>query len=200
MRPRRRSTLKRPETLEGVLGRAGEDRFAWHRPPIATRIWTLAMGVRVAERAKPISLENGVLTVRVATSVWANELSFLQASLLERLRDQGIAVNELRFRVGPIEPPARPPERRGSRAVPAPAVLPRELAAHIAAIEDDELKEAIALAARANLAWQENVDPPQGPTAAPRGLDQDEPNVDRLTADRPTNQRVAAKRSSPSKR
>ncbi len=190
MRRTRRRSLKSPETLEGVLGRAGEDRFAWHRPPIATRVWTLAMGVRVAERAKPISLENGVLTVRVATSVWANELSFLQASLIERLRDQGVAVTELRFRVGPIDPPARPPERRAVRAVPAPAVLPRELAAHIAAIEDDGLKEAIALAARANLAWQENVEPPQGPTAAPRGLDQDEPRA----------QRVAAKRSSPSKR
>jgi predicted nucleic acid-binding Zn ribbon protein len=189
MRPRRRSSMKSPESLEGVLGRAGEHRFAIHRPPIATRIWTLAMGVRVAERAKPISLENGVLTVRVATSVWANELSFLQASLLERLRDQGVAVNELRFRVGPIDAPARPPERRLTRAVPAPATLPRELAAHIATIEDRELQEAITLAARANLAWQENVDPPQGPTAAPRGIDQDEPP-----------QRVAASRSSPSKR
>lgn len=190
MRPRRRSSLKSPESLEGVLGRAGEHRFALHRPPIATRIWTMAMGVRVAERAKPISLENGVLTVRVATSVWANELSFLQASLIERLRDQGVAVNELRFRVGPIEPPARPPERRITRAVPAPAALPHELAAHIATIEDRQLQEAITLAARANLAWQENVDPPEGPTAAPRGVDQDQP--------RP--QRVAANRSSPSKR
>jgi len=160
-RARRRRSLYAPEGLDAVLERAGEDRFAWRRPPVADRVWTAAMGPRIAERSRPIALERGVLTVRVATSVWASELSLLAPSLIARLRDEGLRVNELRFRVGPIDPPARPPERRTSRAIPAPARLPRELAAAIARVADDGLKEAIALAARANLAWQEHTSPPE---------------------------------------
>src|SRR4051812_14537265 len=107
-RPRRPS-LKQPEPIEGVIDRAGENRFARNRPPVSARVWAAAMGARIADRARPVYLENGVLTVRVATSVWANELSLLQASLIARLRNEGVEVKELRFRVGPIDPPARPP-------------------------------------------------------------------------------------------
>ena len=66
-----------PETLEGVIGRAGENRFAPRRPPIALAVWVAAVGLRVAERARPVDIQNGALIVRVATSVWANELSLL---------------------------------------------------------------------------------------------------------------------------
>jgi len=161
-RARRRPALRAPEALDAVLERAGEDRFAWRRPPIADRVWTAAMGPRIAERARPVLLERGVLTMRVATSVWASELSLLAPSLIARLRNEGVAVTELRFRVGSIDPPARPPERRTSRAIPAPARLPKELASAIARVADPELKEAIALAARANLAWQEHTKGPGG--------------------------------------
>jgi predicted nucleic acid-binding Zn ribbon protein len=171
-----------PESIEGVIDRSGEDRFALKRAPISLRVWTAAVGARIADRARPVSLERGVLIVKVATSVWANELSLLQESLIARLRNAGVEVKELRFRVGEIEPPARPPERRGSRVVPPPAPLPRELAVLLSRIEDKDLKEAIALAARANLAWQQNNDPP------PREKPPDDA------------QRSAAKRSSPSRR
>src|SRR5438132_11053368 len=94
----RRPKLRMPETLEGVIGRAGENRFAPRRPPIALAVWVAAVGLRVAERARPVDIQNGALIVRVATSVWANELSLLQTSILERLRAEGVEVRELRFR------------------------------------------------------------------------------------------------------
>ena len=144
-----------PETLEGVLERAGEDRFARTRPPISERVWREAVGLRIAEKARPVLLERGVLTLRVATSVWANELSMLQTTILERLVALRVAVVELRFRVGPMEPTARPPERRVSRAVPPPARLPPELTATLKGVADDELRDAIADAARSNLGWRE---------------------------------------------
>ena len=159
---RRRRSLDSPETLDDVLGRHGENRFSTGAPPIGQRAWISAVGMRIADRAKPISLDRGVLTVRAATAVWASELSLLSEALIARLRAQGFAVTELRFRVGAVEPPARPPERRGSRAVPAPAELPADLEGSIAGIEDDELRQTIRTAAKSNLAWQDNV------TAAPQ--------------------------------
>jgi hypothetical protein len=159
---KRRPRMPMPETLEGVLERAGEDRFARasFRPPVSERVWREAVGLRIAERARPVLLERGVLTLRVATSVWANELSMLQTTILERLVALRVAVVELRFRVGPIDPPERPPERRGARAVPAPARLPPELKATLTGVMDDELRDAIADAARSNLAWRAAVEAP----------------------------------------
>ena len=154
---RKRPTLRLPEPIEGVIDRSGEDRFAPRRPPIARRVWREAVGPRVAARAEPAELDRGVLTIRVATSVWANELSLLSSTLLARLQELGAPITSLRFRVGPIQETPRPVEPRPARAVPAPAPLPTPLADTIAEVPDDDLRGSIALAARANLAWQTHV-------------------------------------------
>jgi hypothetical protein len=151
---KRRAKLALPEPLDGVLTRAGESRFARRRAPLPERLWTDAVGHRIAERARPIGLEHSILTVRAATSVWANELSLLSDELILRLRARGVEVKELRFRVGPLQPTAPPPEPRETRAVPPPAALPGEMARTLEGVADEELKAVIADAARANLAWQ----------------------------------------------
>jgi hypothetical protein len=174
----RRPKLKAPEPLESVLARAGEDRFARRRLPIPRRVWVECVGGRIADRAEPVFLDRGVLVVRAATSTWANELSLLREPLLARLRAAGVEVHEIRFRVGAVTAPAAPPEPRITRKVPAPARLSEELDRAIEGIADDELRESLKEAARANLAWQENV------TAEPA----------------PPSQRSAASRSNPSKR
>src|SRR4051812_34791068 len=83
---RRRKNLDAPEPMEALLDRAGEDRFAKRRPPIPMREWKLAVGPRIADRAHPITLERGILLVKVTTSVWANELQMLAPELVARLR------------------------------------------------------------------------------------------------------------------
>jgi hypothetical protein len=165
-----------PEALEQVLARAGEDRFAPNRAPLAPHVWSAAVGARIAERTRPVAIENGVLVVRTATSVWASELSLLSDALIARLRRAGISVNALRFRVGTIDPPERSTELRTSK-VPRPIELEPQIARTIGRVKDDELREAIADAARANLAWQafnasgaaapDDATAP-APTAAPR--------------------------------
>ncbi len=154
---RRRPKLDAPEPLEELLDRAGENRFSPRKVPIPTRAWSLALGPRIADRTRPLQFEGGVLTMRVASSTWAMELAMLKPWLIERLKTAGYEVTDIRFRVGSIEVPARPPERRVTRIVPPPAALPRDLAQRLIAIEDPELREAVALAARANLAWQEHT-------------------------------------------
>ncbi|WP_394821044.1 DciA family protein [Pendulispora albinea] len=153
-RRRKRPILRVPEGIDTVLERAGDSRFARNPVPIPIQTWKRAVGYRIADRAKPVSLERGVLTVRVSTSVWASELSMLTASVISRLRDAGVEVSELRFRVAPIDPPQRPPERRTSRAVPAPLPLPFELELQLARVEDRELRETLRNSASHSLAWQ----------------------------------------------
>jgi hypothetical protein len=153
-RSKSRKALDRPEPFVGVIARAGENRYARKRPAVPDHLWAQAVGLRIAERARPLGLERGVLTVRAATSVWANELSLLSATLIERLRALGVEVNELRFRVGPLTPQPVPMETRKTRKVPPPAALPPEVAESLQRIADDELREAVAGAVKANLAWQ----------------------------------------------
>lgn len=158
----RRPVLRSPEPIGGVLGRAERDGTTSGKPNIPLRDWEAAVGARIAERAQPIELDRGTLFVRVATSVWASELSLLAAPILERLAARGLDVRALRYRVGAIEAAPRAKAFRASRAIPPPLPLPVELEGAIAAVSDVELRAAITEAARANLAWQAYVGPNGG--------------------------------------
>lgn len=167
-RKRRRVKLDAPEPIESLIERAGENRFAKHKIPIPVREWRAAVGARIADRARPSSLERGILVVRVASAAWANELQMLAPELVARLRVRGFAVDQLRFRVGALDTIERPPERRVSRKVPPPVPLAPELAHDVERIEDPELRDIVAAAARANLAWQTYVGGPgTGPAPPP---------------------------------
>ncbi|HEY8074222.1 MAG TPA: DUF721 domain-containing protein [Labilithrix sp.] len=146
-----------------MLGRGGDHHFAKRGPPIPVAEWRAAVGPRIADRARPAAIERDTLVVRVATSVWANELQMLSAQLLERLRARGYAFEALRFRVGLIEPVERPPERRAFKQVPPPAPLEPELKKQIENVPDAALRAAIEEAAAANLAWQSFVKTPPKP-------------------------------------
>ena len=179
----RRPNLETPEALEDVLERAGEDRFARKKLPIPLRDWRLAVGPRIADRARPMSLDRGVLTVRVATSVWANELSLLAPELIARLVARGFAVKELRFRVGPLDLPPDPTQKRTYRKVPPPAKLAPEIQASLAKVADDELRATLERAAAANLAWQDYVSAEQRGARAPRGAGKGSARPDRSARD-----------------
>src|SRR5580693_2620858 len=126
-----RYPLRSPEPLRAILARAGENRFSRTREAIPAGLWREAVGARIAEKALPISLEGGILLLRVPSSVWANELSFLSADVCARLAERGVTARELRFRVGAVPTVERPAERRTVRAAPSPRdmpVLPDEVA------------------------------------------------------------------------
>ena len=154
MAKRKRSKLFMPEALSAILNRAGENRFSRIREAIPGLLWRDAVGARIAERAFPISIEDGVLLLRVPSSVWANELSLLSEDVRARLKERGVTVRELRFRVGAVPAVERPPERRIARAVPATREIPDELARVLAGVADVELRKILEGAAASNLAWQ----------------------------------------------
>jgi hypothetical protein len=161
MRPRNRfrPKLRVPEPLDLTIDRAGGPAAPWAKPAVRESIWRDAVGRKIADRARPVELARGTLLIRVATSVWANELSLLSEQLIQRLRERGVQVRTLRFRVGPIEQFGGTEDPRRKSFIPPAIKLPALLEGAIAGVADEELRKEIAGAARANLAWQGNMAP-----------------------------------------
>jgi hypothetical protein len=113
--------------------------------------WTRIVGPRIAARTRVGGLRRGTLTIKVASSAWSNELSFLKPSLIAKLVQAGHDISDIRFTVDNIAgaPPARP-AHPGARPE-ASAPLPPELLARLERVEDPNLRAAIAAAARASL-------------------------------------------------
>lgn len=158
-RPSRPNRPRRPSTgltHVGALLDAARGLLPKQEQPgrLGYESWRKVVGDRIAERARPGALKSGVLTVHVASAVWAQELSLLSATILERLEGAGIVARELRFRVGDVEPaPARPEAPRP----PLPASLPEDLARKLDALGDPRLREVIAGAAAYALGGQKTV-------------------------------------------
>jgi hypothetical protein len=145
-------------TLEDVLAvlEPGVFQAERERCPVTRAQWQEVVGLRIAQRSAPRRLESdGALLVTVTSSVWAQELSMLSMTLCERLRSQGHEVKTVRFLVGAVDPVRRGPERFELRHVPAPAPIPREIRRDLEAIEDEELRDAIAAAMASSLAVSE---------------------------------------------
>jgi hypothetical protein len=156
---RRRRDKDHPETIDAILARAGESRFAPRQAPISIVHWREAVGPRIADQTVPVSLEGGTLLVRTRSSTWASELSMLSETILIRLRHMGVKVERLVFRTGKVELPHRPVERRQTRQVPPPAPLPSILRRELDGVADEELRESIRDAAARSIAIAANVSP-----------------------------------------
>lgn len=67
--------------------------------------WQEIVGAKIARQSQPESLNNGVLQVRVANSVWLHHLRFLERELRHKLNKEvpSLEIKELRFRQGPLD-------------------------------------------------------------------------------------------------
>lgn len=122
-----------------------------------TAAWPVAVGAAVARQAWPLRLgRDGTLHVAVASSTWAHELDLLQDAILDGLRARlaDATPPAVRFAVGPIPEPPTSIEDAATENEPPISVPPEvESAAAAAAseIDDPELRELVARAARASL-------------------------------------------------
>lgn len=115
--------------------------------------WRAIVGDRIARNTRLGRLRSGVLTVKVSSSAWCSELSFLKADLLQRIARAGRDVTDLTFRVDRDAPSASSTPRPFAKKRPEPTSpvaveLPAELRARLAQIEDPNLRAAITEAAR----------------------------------------------------
>ena len=124
-----------------------------------TAAWPTAVGETVARQAWPLRIgRDGTLHIATSSSTWAFELDRLAPEILGRLEtalgtDQ--APSKLRFAVGPIPESGTPVENVPATPSALPIPTPEEVAAAETAasvIDDPEMRELVARAARASLA------------------------------------------------
>jgi len=67
-------------------------------------VWDQAVGKPIAMNAKPDSFKEGILVVKVSSSVWIQQLKFLEQEMIVNINkklDLGL-VKQLRFKIGKI--------------------------------------------------------------------------------------------------
>ena len=103
-----RKGAKSPPSMGEVLGeflrRTGINRKIQEQKIL--NAWGEAVGQGVAERTQPIRVQNRVLQVKVANSVWMQELQFMKELIMQKLQQQTgkNILQYLRFFIGEIEP------------------------------------------------------------------------------------------------
>ncbi|MBM3215411.1 DUF721 domain-containing protein [Candidatus Poribacteria bacterium] len=108
--------------IERLFAKRGYDRR--RRIERVFDVWDEVLGEELAKLARPLSVEDGLLTVTVPDSAAASEVSFSREAILHRINDYlGVpAVDDLRTRVQ--ERSRRPREAPGQ--VPQSHVVPAE--------------------------------------------------------------------------
>jgi hypothetical protein len=116
----------------------------------AVEAWPAAVGETIARNAWPARFQrDGTLVVHARDSVWAFELTQQAAEIASRLPGSP----PLKFVPGPLPEPSSETTSAAPEALPeATLEQARQAADWAAAIEDEELRDAVARAARASLA------------------------------------------------
>ncbi|MFI5300628.1 MAG: DUF721 domain-containing protein, partial [Polyangiales bacterium] len=151
MAQRRRRQATQPTSIGDLLAKTAIG-LAAARIEVSHALWEDVAGQAFARRTKPERFAKGTLTVRVATSAWAQELALHAPLIVERLRARGVDIDRLRFQVGAVEPP----DRSRPDPIPAAVLAPARLAEPptdfvegvLREITDPELAEAIVATAR----------------------------------------------------
>jgi hypothetical protein len=132
--------LRDPGLAERLFGASRESALALLRAA-----WPAAVGAELARRTEVVTLDRGVLRVRVPDPTWRRGLVRMREDILGRLRRiaGGVAPRALGFIEGPVPLAA---ERCPSQPTKQPP-LPPALRAAAEAISDPELRERFLAAA-----------------------------------------------------
>ena len=110
-------------------------------------IWADVVGPRVARHTQPKRLQNHVLWVVVDTTVWTQQLTFLEGKIRSRLNEAlGVpTVEKIRFQLGELVPVSNqesegpsPPEWRKATLEKS---VKENIEKEVAVLKDEELKK-----------------------------------------------------------
>ena len=112
--------------------------------------WEEVVGEKVAAHAKSHRYQHWTLYVRVDSSVWLHDLSFLKGRYIQDLNRRlgSYLVREIRFELGQLPPPKKspveeelPPPRPHWSEVEIPAEIRDEIEGKLAHLPEDEIKQ-----------------------------------------------------------
>ncbi|GAA1031991.1 DciA family protein [Virgisporangium ochraceum] len=111
-----------PQLFGTLLARLVKSR-GWQKPAAEARIfgeWPKVVGADLAEKCRPVKLENGELTVEATSTAWATQLKLLSGKLIKSIAAEvGDGVVRKLYIHGPVAPSwSRGPRRvrgRGPR-------------------------------------------------------------------------------------
>ncbi|SNB46592.1 DUF721 domain-containing protein [Geobacter sp. DSM 9736] len=108
------------------------------------QIWDTAVGPRIAERARPVAIRDGILTVTVSSAPWMQQLTFLKKGIIDKLNGmlRQELVRDINLKAGRLEPAADAPKPPQPTARSLNAAERKQVADDTAEIADEELREA----------------------------------------------------------
>jgi len=145
-RRRQKELLKLGDVLQRALKR--REVFVPFEDQKLLEIWRQSVGPQIAIRTHPENIKRGTLFVKVATSVWMQELQYMKKEIIERInRLYGQeSVQNIRFVIGEI--PSQPVvEKRDEKPVPdldARSLTDddkKEIASSLSAVGDPEMRD-----------------------------------------------------------
>ncbi|HOD36267.1 MAG TPA: DciA family protein [Syntrophales bacterium] len=147
---RRRRRQKDLLKLSDVLQRALKQRevFVPFEDRKLMEIWQESVGLQIATRTHPENIRRGTLFVKVATSVWMQQLQYMKKEIIEKMNrlQGGEAVRDIRFVIGEISPgPAdkkrveRPIVDLDTRSLTDDDK--KEIASSLSSVGDEELRD-----------------------------------------------------------
>lgn len=156
---RSRSTRKGPPRGPATIAELVPKVYPSHEPEDLRLVralawWERHVPARIVKNARPARLARGLLVIHAVTSAWAQELTMLLPRFTPGLiaAVPGLDSKKIKVQVGPLPP--RPARRPDPPEIPPLdlAQLPDGVGRALAAIGDDDLRDAIARAAAQSLA------------------------------------------------
>jgi len=109
-------------------------------------VWNSVAGEHVARHAQPEFMRNGILFVRVSTSPWMQQLSYMGKGITEALNERLGApiVEEIRFKLGKVDLPSEASAASSRPANPSSSPennIARKIRENLSPIKDSKLRE-----------------------------------------------------------
>ena len=107
-------------------------------------LWNEIVGEQIARKAQPEKIRNRVLSLRVVSSTWMQQLQTMKPVLLERIHKvtRLSSIQDIRFSLGEVTVPS-PAAAEPLATMQAEVRLRPELEEQIASVQDPELRELI---------------------------------------------------------
>ena len=143
----RQNETKKPVPISRLLSTVFENK-KWHSKLELHRVfefWNSTVGKEIAAVAQPSLIRGHVLWVKVADSIWMQQLHLQKIILLEKINQQlqSEKITDIRFQLkSSLKPPAEP-ETKKTKPVILDKKAEQEFDKLISSLEGEELKNSL---------------------------------------------------------